>query len=491
MAKGKRTGRGNKAASRHAGDHGRSINSVLVQQTLNLPDQRQKWLPKYEAELGLRPLRAGATNDVNEAWCKFCVSFGRENAQPEKQTDFASLFQQKQRKKTSNIKTFSSFRRDNIVKHLLKQHPIKWAAFNTIPVSDEARRAFFRRASISTHLSGGSNTVLFKVPRQIVDLIQRMLSNESSQSVPDIDFGLTDDNIGSVPISNDFLEREDGDYEINIQNRLQFETVLRCINTTASFRSVTRLFVIFGEAFGSMKLGKPSEKVVGRYARFVVAINLTAIRTILSAAWAFSMMVDGATHQASGYLDVRVAFTVNRSMHNIHLCAIPMANRAHTASNYADLVLDVLDCVGGDSLLRKLIGITSDGAATMLGCRQGFAVRIRHACERLGGTGIAVNWCGSHQLNLAVGTFLDQLDLIVTFRSCLGAEISFTRTHESVRAAVGQCPTYATTRWESIHDACHFLAENYESLIRHQVEKKAPTLGRRMVGVSVCCCRCC
>lgn len=322
--------------------------------------------------------------------------------------------------------------------HLLKQHPVKWAAYNTIPVSYEARRAFFRKASISAHLAGEANTVLFKVSRWIVDLIQRMLSNESTQGEPGADFRLTGDNIGPVSISNDCLEREDGDFEINIQNRLQFETVLRCVNTSASFQSVTRLFVIFGKAFGSMKLGKPSEEIVGRYARFVVAINLTAIRTILPAAWAFSMMVDGAALQASGYLDVRVAFTVNKSLHNIHLCAIPMANHAHTASNYADLVLDVLDCVGGDSLMRKLSGITSDGAATMLGCWQGFAVRIRHACERLGATDIAVNWCGSHHLNLAVGVLLDQLDLIVAFRSCLGAEITFTRTHESVRAALIQ-----------------------------------------------------
>jgi hypothetical protein len=157
---------------------------------------------------------------------------------------------------------------------------------------------------------------------------------------------------------------------------------------------------------------------------------------------------------------------------NVHLLAIPMGTLSHTASNYADLVLDVLFSLGGDALLRKLVGITSDGAATMPGCRQGFAIRMREASERLGGGGVAVRWCGSHQLNLAIGAFLDCLDKFVRFRSCLGAEISFTRTFETVRDAVGQCPTYATTLWESIYDMCNFLAINFQELKRLKAENE-------------------
>jgi hypothetical protein len=107
----------------------------------------------------------------------------------------------------------------------------------------------------------------------------------------------------------------------------------------------------------------------------------------------------------------------------------------------------------------------------MLGCRQGFAVQIRDACKRVKGGGVMVNWCGSHQLNLAVGRLVEALKGLVAFKSRLGAEISFTRTFEFVQAVVGKCPIYADTRWESIFASCSFLAMHYEQLTRLQDAK--------------------
>lgn len=124
-------------------------------------------------------------------------------------------------------------------------------------------------------------------------------------------------------------------------------------------------------------------------------------------------------------------------------------------------MIDVLKDVGGDDILRKLIGITCDGAATMVGCHRGFASRIMSTCNELGGDGFVVNWCGSHQLNLAVGRYLDKMDELMSFRSKLGAEITFTRKFDSVGRDVGQCPTNSTTRWDSIHDTSRFIAERY------------------------------
>lgn len=149
-----------------------------------------------------------------------------------------------------------------------------------------------------------------------------------------------------------------------------------------------------------------------------------------------------------------------------------MGGKAHTASSYADLVLGVLEDMGGDQVVSKLISISSDGAATMLGCRQGFAIRIREACAKRSDGAVMISWCGSHQLNLAVDAFLKELDDLLDFRKSLSAEITFTRRHDTVRTVVGECPTYATTRWESIHDACHFLSANCEVLMEFQREKK-------------------
>lgn len=279
-----------------------------------------------------------------------------------------------------------------------------------------------------------------------------------------------DDDIGEVDLSNDYLETEAEEAVLVIRDRDQFETVLHCVNMGISFRKIAKTFRTFGRVIGNMRLGAPDPKLVGRYVRCVVALNLAALKLLLNKAWGFALMVDGATHKKEGYLDMRVSFGLNGAVHNFHYLAIPMGHDAHTGENYAELVLDVLEDVGGRGLLRRLVGISTDGEAVMLGRHQGFATRVR-AAEHFGNSSVVVNWCGSHQFNLAVDAFLRVLDEHVNFRSRLGAEISFTRRHERVRLSVGLCPTYASTRWESIHDTCHVLVKHYAQLVRLQDEK--------------------
>ncbi|TYZ60915.1 hypothetical protein PybrP1_008172 [[Pythium] brassicae (nom. inval.)] len=123
-------------------------------------------------------------------------------------------------------------------------------------------------------------------------------------------------------------------------------------------------------------------------------------------------------------------------------------------------------------VFRKLIGITCDGAASMVGIHRGFATRVRAMYNEQGGSGVVVNWRGSHQLNLAVGALLDVLDELVAFLSVLGLEISFTRKFETVFRKIVSCPTCATTRWDSIADTCAFLAVHHDTVARLQDEKQ-------------------
>lgn len=110
-------------------------------------------------------------------------------------------------------------------------------------------------------------------------------------------------------------------------------------------------------------------------------------------------------------------------------------------------MLDALQPVAGKRVMLKLIGIATDGAATMLSCNRTFVTRIKSACEAAGGgAGIVANWCGSHQLNHVVDDLLSVFNELVSFRSTLGYEISFTHTHETVKKKIGSCLTYATTR---------------------------------------------
>ncbi|EGZ25986.1 hypothetical protein PHYSODRAFT_326934 [Phytophthora sojae] len=372
----------------------------------------------------------------------------------------------KKRKKMAKAMVFKKFRRDHIIRHMQREHSKQWSAFLAV-TEDEERESFFLRTRIEDFLPRHPQ-ISFVVPSGIASLIERLFCNRG-----DTPHGLVavDDEIGEVEVSNDFMETETDGYVQVIRDRDQFETIVSCTNAGVSFRAIAGLLTTFGTALSNMKLGSPCRQVVGLSVSRVVALNLSAIRSLLSKTWGFSLMVDGATHNKEGYLDVRVSFGLVGKIHNIHLLAIPFGDSAHTGENYAELVIDLLEDIGETNLLPQLIGISTDGAATMLGRHQGFSTRLRAAAEYFGNSAIKINWCGSHQLNLAVDAFLKVLDRTMNFRSRLGMEISFTRRYESVRFAVGLRPKYATTRWESIHDTCHFLAKHYEQLVAAQDAK--------------------
>ncbi|TMW67423.1 hypothetical protein Poli38472_011043 [Pythium oligandrum] len=232
------------------------------------------------------------------------------------------------------------------------QHPKKWAEYvalrDNLAPPEELRSFFAVKKEIDPFLTAGSSVQVW-VPNGMASVIRRLLSNEPEHSQ-------------SYVVSDDFIDTEDG-FLIEIEKREQFDTIIQCINSSSRFRAVARLFVIFGEATGNMSLGKPNEKMIGRCIRHLVAINLCALRHIMRKTWAFSIMADGASHDSEGYLDVRMSFGFNGQLHNYHLLAIPMQDRSHSGFNYSDLVLDVMKNVFDDSILNKLIGITSDGAA--------------------------------------------------------------------------------------------------------------------------------
>lgn len=433
----------------------RSVSEVLRPPSKKPRAVRQVWISRYEDELGLAPVATGS-DVIREARCKFCSVFGRE--EEEKDTSsLRDLLAKPIRKKTKNVKIFTTFRRDNITAHMREQHPQKWQEYSLLQSDNRKaeRLTFFSISRTIIPFLQGSDNVEIWIDGGIARIIRRLFLDDG----------------GDGTSMDGFIEPADGGYKIDIPNRAQFETIIKCICTTGSYRAIAKLFVIFGEAIGNMKLGKPSEQTIRRCIRFLVAINLSAMKQIMARSWGYSILVDGATHESNGYFDVRIAFGVDGKIRNYHLLAIPTGDEAHSALAYTNLVLGVLTDLGEEMLLRTLIGITSDGAATMLGSRSGFAKRMQDACECAGGGGIVVNWCGSHQLNLVVNKMLKVFDDFVDFRSILGFEISFTRTHDSVAHSLGKCPTYATTRWESINETCKFLAKHYVSLLELQQEK--------------------
>jgi hypothetical protein len=98
---------------------------------------REKLLAPYEVDLALRPTSHNSRGTISSAVCQFCEIFGREcddadeaeNSLPLSTSNDGGARAPKRRRKTRKLKQWDKFRPDNIKKHLLDQHPKKWAAY--------------------------------------------------------------------------------------------------------------------------------------------------------------------------------------------------------------------------------------------------------------------------------------------------------------------------------------------------------------------------
>ncbi|OQS00306.1 xylose isomerase 1, partial [Thraustotheca clavata] len=125
----------------------------------SVPKRKQRkvaWRDSYERFYGMAPTQRGLNESgltiVVEAQCLFCVSFGREEGSvvpPKLLLENPTLDARRPaRRKTSNIKHFTSFRPDQFVQHLTREHPKKWEAYQLIRKDPSAVQTFFPEAAI-------------------------------------------------------------------------------------------------------------------------------------------------------------------------------------------------------------------------------------------------------------------------------------------------------------------------------------------------------
>jgi hypothetical protein len=128
------------------------------------------------------------------------------------------------------------------------------------------------------------------------------------------------------------------------------------------------------ETLGLTMLGSVSPQRVRSLIRIACASNLQTIGAMLQSAWAFSIALDGGNKSDTSYLGVRVRVCIEHKLFNLHLIAIPMRDR-HTGENMFNLVCTTLDNLAPD-WRKHIISVTTDGASSMTGHRQGVASRL-------------------------------------------------------------------------------------------------------------------
>jgi len=180
------------------------------------------------------------------------------------------------------------------------------------------------------------------------------------------------------------------------------------------------------------------------------------------------LALDCATHQGKSYVDIRCRFFFGGLLHNFHLLAIPLFGR-HTASNIFTVVEKFLTALV-PKWREKLIGVATDGAATMVGSINGIATLM----EKEAVFPVTRVWCGLHQLDLKMQLVFQQA-LNDTYLSTLTALIGYLRRQQNLITEMrSTCPKVANTRWLSMFQVADWLCRNGFAVRAHLVEKAAP-----------------
>jgi hypothetical protein len=118
---------------------------------------------------------------------------------------------------------------------------------------------------------------------------------------------------------------------------------------------------------------------------------------MMRTSWAYSVGLDASTDSFGvSMFDLRIRIPVNGDIHNFHMLAVPMFVE-HSKEEMFKLLFDSLLALDHDWKM-KIVGITTDGAASMIGVQKGIVSRIQAVAAK----GLIRVWCGAHQLDLAL-----------------------------------------------------------------------------------------
>jgi len=250
-------------------------------------------------------------------------------------------------------------------------------------------------------------------------------------------------------------------YVANVPSKVQFYSCVKMVSSGLSFRQTSRVMHDMKETLGIPSLGSVSPQRVSSFIRIVCASNLQTIGTMLRSAWAFSIALDGGNKSDTSYLDVRIRVCIQNRLHNLHVIAIPMRER-HTGENMFNLVSTTLDNLAPD-WRNRIISVTTDGASSMTGQRQGIASRLQNVAL----PGFYRVWCAIHQLDLVLQKLYNSLcddSFVGTMTSMTG---HLRRQFNLIAQMGSKCPRFVETRWMSMTKVLKWLMANRVPVEQH------------------------
>ena len=427
------------------------------------PKKKLKVAPKFSnihcLEYGLKvTARDAETSRVISVACQFCVFLGREECGPPRQ-----------RKRTTSVKYFNSFRVQYYKQHLEKQHPNEWTQYQMLSKSE--KETFFEnrqvlRNTLHAHMDVSTEQYVFLINRPIVDVVVGNLLFDPDDDDVEIS---REKALDLFQIQDDDADDEDARdaYTVTIKTPQRFRVVVKFVSCGTSFRMTSRLLSELREETGLGFLTGVSGTKVSQFIRVVVAANVQRLFEILGGIWAFSIALDAGHTAGTSYFDVRIRFCHNVTIYNLHFLALPVCG-SKTAENLFYIVSTALDAVI-PGWRQKLFSISTDGENTMTGRLNGLATLFQRAVD---GQSLRRVWCGLHQLDLIVQKAYAALHT-EKFLDHLTALIGYLRRQQNLCNEIGQCPKLALTRWAHMHRSLGFLVSNRIRIMHYLQEKNA------------------
>jgi hypothetical protein len=444
------------------------------------PKRKFPFQQSYVETYGLRiTARHAATSDVESCICRFCESFGREDDGREQSTGEPA---RKRKKTTNNQHWNTSFRPDNILKHMRAQHANKYEEYlNVLKNKDDspvAFKTFFTQTVVESFLekqamyTGGSQR--FTISKDIVEVVIRdMMFDEEEVLSGDIAMK------AFVP---NFNLRDNGskqliDYRVITHNRIQLDYVASLLAAGLSFQQISRVIKENRERLGTgAKTGCVSPGDASSLARIICAVCLQMISDLMYATWAFAIAADVSTdNSGSSHLDTRIRLapvSVNcPDIISFHLLEIPLFQESHSGESLFDHMSKFLNAMCSN-WRDKLIGSTSDGAPNMTGCVQGFSTRLQRAVSS---SVFYRVWCLAHQLDLIVKAGSSGIADVAKFQfiGTMTTTVSWLRRQDAlIRRMKCKCPYLIQVRWTSLAKVLNWLISNRVTLCDFFAEKR-------------------
>lgn len=134
-------------------------------------------------------------------------------------------------------------------------------------------------------------------------------------------------------------------------------------------------------------------------------------------------------------------------------------------------VVDLIEIFGLD--ISNLVGVATDGASVMVGCRSGVVTRLREVT-----CGLLATHCIAHRLALGAGSAADKVRYLVKFQDILNSiykyfanspkNMSRLETLQKVLEESESCTRFKQvfhTRWLSFEGSVQAVVDNYSSLV--------------------------